>query len=161
MIVGDSEACAMMDVADDVSKERSRLGMPSDELHFRCLVGSHIQYWAAGHLISATATVKDLDRVVVVLGGNHVGLPLPDMKPIIAQLTALTFPCTWAGNAAVLGKRWETDDLLRAAVSSTCDYYSLQDHPVKLPDGMHPDAAGARLWLNDILNSIHERDSRL
>lgn len=152
LIVGDSEACAVGVVAKEVAAEQ----VPPDRVSVDCKGGTVIQYWTGGmHFQRALTAHPKADTVLVFLGTNHYWQrELPSLKVILDQIAARGLTCVWAGNVAVNGKTWPINDMLRAAVTPTCDYFDSEKVPMQLWDGVHPDKDSARLWLRRVWAAV-------
>jgi lysophospholipase L1-like esterase len=142
LLLGDSEACA---VAPYVGLAQS----PGDEVAVACKASTRVEYWGAqGHAAAALAHRPRPDAVVVFLGTNHYWeRTAPDVASVIDPILAQGTQCVWAGNAAVRGRRWPMDALLRSAVGNRCAYLDTEALGVELADGVHPTPAGATKWL--------------
>lgn len=152
LVVGDSEACAAGGVANEVSMRRSVT------IYTECMTGSRVQYWSTGRLDAALDQRPDVTSVIVFLGGNHVGdKSVPDVTRVLTTLKQRHVGCIWAGNARIHGKTWSVNAQLNEAVSGTCRYLDLELLDVKLPDGMHPNAVGARVWLDAALDLLEKK----
>ena len=154
LIAGDSEACAVGEVARDIANEQ----IPPDSVNVSCKPGSTIQYWAGGmHLKRALSTYPKTDTLLVFLGTNHyLSKEVPDPKLLLSIVSSMRLTCVWVGNVAVHGKTWPINGMLRKAVTPTCDYFD-SEH-VKLRDGVHPDAANAKQWLKQVWESIPRKE---
>jgi len=152
LIIGDSEACAVGLVAQEVVRELAKeSNVPVDHVDVECKVGTVIQYWAGGHFQAALTAHPKPDTVLIFLGTNHYRQKsVPSSRVILEQITQQHLSCIWVGNVAVKGKTWPINRMLREAVSPPCDYFDAEAFPMKLGDGVHPDRANAKKWLKAI-----------
>jgi lysophospholipase L1-like esterase len=152
LIIGDSEACAVSSVSAEVAAEYARDNVqPLDKVRTVCKSGSRVDYWAFGRFLSALNDDQETDNVIVFLGGNHIDqTKAPNISVMLDIVSKKNVGCFWAGNALLHGKTWKMNDLMREAVTPTCDYVDLEKIVVTLSDGLHPDRTGAKLWLQTI-----------
>lgn len=157
MIIGDSEACAVGLVADQVAQEWARKrGQPKDDVAVECKGGTTIPYWNNLHAYFALQAHPNADVVLVFLGTNHFWQKqLPSPQPILDLILKRGASCVWVGNVAVGGKAWPIiNQALEAAVTPQCKYFNSEQEPIKLWDGYHPHADDAKRWLSDVWDVI-------
>jgi len=158
LITGDSEACRVGFYArETIAKLNAENHEPADIIHIDCKGGTVVDYWGKyGNLKRALDKYPDTDDVVIFLGTNHYWnqRDTPDVQPIIDQVTTHALDCTWVGNTAVHGKKWNINNLLRVAVTPTCRYFDTEAADIPLDDGVHPGRAGAVKWLQLVWATI-------
>lgn len=142
LLVGDSEAGAVQPYLSAV------LG-PGETANVNSVVGSRISAWSSGQLASAIAATNP-DVVVVFLGTNdYYDNALPNLTPVFSQLP--TGRTVWVGPTSVQNKSWPVDNLLKNAMQAQgIPFIDTESLGISLRDGIHPDAAGAKKWLQAI-----------
>jgi hypothetical protein len=142
LLVGDSEAGRVSWRVKDVKES-------DDVVHVVYKGGTTIQQWGAGGLFNAALTkYPSDDTVVIFLGTNDYSkTTTPDVAPILRQVTAAHMNCVWVGPTSVHEKSWSVNDLIEAAVSSTCTYFNTEKMDIKLEDHVHPNYDNAGKWL--------------
>lgn len=154
LIVGDSAACAIGSIARSVTKNMDSVA----SVDVQCKVGSRIEEWSGRRFEYALLMHPKADTVLVFLGGNNVGQKqAPDVSKILASVEAHDLRCTWAGPAAVHGRRWKLNEQLKASITHGCGYFESENVDMKLVDGLHPDKEGAKKWLLLVLATVPQR----
>lgn len=157
LIVGDSEACVIGQNRDAIAKFNDDNGQPHDVVDVECKTSTRVTYWGYdGNFRAALSKHPNPDEVLVFLGTNHWwnDRKAPEVKPILDLVDVHQLKCIWVGNTAVRGKRWPINDLLRAAVTPTCDYFDTEAAEIPLRDGVHPGREGAVKWINAVWSMI-------
>jgi hypothetical protein len=144
LIIGDSEACAVGAVVHEFTHHT---------LKCSCSSGTTIQDWAGMKVNRVLRDVDDVDVVIVFLGGNNIiNENVVGVQTIIDKIG--TRDCVWVGNAALFGKTWNVNQLMKDSVGTQCSYLDSEKLQLKLPDKMHPDRASARLWLQAAIDLV-------
>jgi len=150
LIVGDSEACAVGVVASVIAEKNG------DSVEVECKPGSKVEHWSdAGNFRAALSRHPTADTVLVFLGTNNFWYrEVPNVAPILDAIKDAGLSCVWVGPTSVHGKSWRVNDLLRINTVPTCVYYDTESAGVPLVDGVHPNAAAAKRWLQDVWRMI-------
>lgn len=148
LIVGDSEA----GFVSRRLKEFKEKVHPEETFDTDFKGGTVIQYWAAGgNFRAALSRHPKPDTVIIFLGtNNYWQKTMPDVKPILDEVQSRGIRCIWVGPTEVQGKKWEINQLIKAAVTPTCTYVDTETLNIPLEDGVHPTYAGIFKWLNAI-----------
>ncbi len=149
LVVGDSEACAVGNVAQRTSDE-SGWGHVIDT---SCKSGSTIQDWSGNRIDAVLKTHARADAVIVFLGGNNVhNENIAGVETIIEKIKSHRLSCVWVGNARLFEKTWRINSLLKEVVeASGCRYLDSELLNLKLIDKMHPDVESAKLWFKSAI----------
>lgn len=149
LIVGDSEACAVGNVAQRTSDE---IGW-GHVIDTSCKSGSTIQDWSGNRIDAALKDHSRADVVIVFLGGNNVHNENTNgAETIIEKITARRSACVWVGNAKLFEKTWRINSSLKEVVeASGCRYLDSELLNLKLVDKMHPDVESAKLWFKSAI----------
>jgi hypothetical protein len=153
MIIGDSEACAVGNYAQEVANSvDDGINMPHSVIEIDCKGSTTVQYWGSGgNFRAALEKHPRVDTVVIFLGTNHyMSVVTPPTKPILDIVKERNISCVWVGNVAVNGRHWRVNDMLRKAVEPTCTYFDSEVAAISLADGVHPTKAGAVKWLQRV-----------
>ena len=158
LITGDSEACRVaFYVKDTVALINKENGEPADVVDVDCKGGTVVDYWGKyGNLKRALKRHPTPDDILVFLGTNHYWneKDTPDVSPILDEIAWSKANCIWVGNTAVHGRKWNINNLLRAAVTPQCSYFDTEAADIPLDDGVHPGRAGAVKWLRLVWKTI-------
>lgn len=149
LIVGDSEACAVGNVAQRTSDE---VGW-GHVIDTSCKSGSTIQDWSGNRIDTTLKNHDRSDAVIVFLGGNNVhNENTAGAETIVQKITAHRSSCVWVGNARLFDKTWRINSSLKEVVeASGCRYLDSELLNLKLVDKMHPDVESAKLWFKSAI----------
>ena len=127
---------------------RAGVQKPNETLFYDSHPGTTILTWNR-IFVREMSKFPKMDEVLIFLGTNNNNFTyLQPLDNILGEVKRENVKCVWVGGTEVYHHHHPIiNNLIRNAVSPTCQFFDTEAAGIDLIDGVHPSPEGAKKWL--------------